>query len=133
MVLSRGQHKYDRVTITFVPTADEQTFRHVPTTFSPTERTYAWRHFENLDYMIVPQKISSKEVKIEMFVDLQSKSRPSAAQMQKMIQGFVHAKIQTDWLGLKLAGISRASAAAPPDQMFRRGTIEEILGTQLEM
>ena len=132
MVLSRGSNKYERVTITLVPTADEQSFLHVPTTFSATERTYAWRHFEKLEYMIVPKKISNKEIKIEMFVDPQAKGKASAAQMQKMIHSFVNIKIQTDWLGLKLAGISRASAAVPPEQMFRRGTIEEILGAQLE-
>lgn len=132
MVLSRGVHKFDRVTITLVPTADERSFRHVPTTFSTTERTYAWRHFEKLDYMIVPKRISNKEIKIEMFVAPQMKGKPTAAQIQKMIQGFVNTKIQTEWMGLKLARISRESAAAPPEQMFRRGTIEEILGAQLE-
>lgn len=132
MVPLRGAQKYERVTITFVPTADEQSFRHVPTTFSPTDRTYAWRHAEQLDYMIVPKRISSKEIEIEMFVDPQMKGRPTAARVQKMIQNLVQTKIQTDWMGLKLAGISRERAAAPPEQMFRRGTIEEILGAQLE-
>jgi hypothetical protein len=132
MVLSRGPHKYERVTITLVPTADEGSFRHVPTTFSSSERTYSWRHFEKIDYMIVPTKISNKEIKIEMFVDPQMKGKTNAAQVQKMIQGFVNTKIQTEWMGLKLASISRASVAAPPEQMFRRGTIEEILGAQLE-
>ena len=132
MVASRGVHKFDRVTITLVPTADERSFRHVPTTFSPTERTYAWRHFEKIDYMIVPKRVSSKEITIEMFVDPLIKGKPSVAQVQKMIQGFVNTKIQTEWMGLKLARITRESAATPPEQMFRRGTIEEILGAQLE-
>lgn len=132
MVLSRGAHKYERVTITLVPTADERSFRHIPTTFSPTERTYAWRHFQKLDYLIVPKRISSREIKIDLFVDPQAKGKTSSAQVQKMIQHFVNTKMQSEWVGLKLAGISRASAATPPDQMFRRGTIEEILGAQLE-
>lgn len=132
MVLSRGPHKYDRVTITFVPTADEQSFRHIPTTFSPAERTYAWRQFETMSYMIIPKKISNKEIQIEMFVDSHARGKTSSAQTQRLIQNFVDAKVRSDWRGLKLAGISRASAAAPPDQMFRRGTIEEILGAPLE-
>ena len=132
MVVSRGTHKYERVTITLVPTADEESFRHVPTTFSPTERTYAWRRFEKLEYMIVPKKISNKEIKVELFVDPQVRRKPTTTQVHKMIQNFVNTKIQTDWGGLKLAGISRGSAAVPPEQMFRRGTIEEILGADLE-
>jgi hypothetical protein len=132
MVMSRGAHRFERVTITLVPTADERSFRHVPTTFSLTERTYGWRHFEKLEYMIVPRKISNKEIKIDLFVDPQFKGKGSAVQLQKMIQNFVSTKIHTDWAGLKLAGISRACAATPPEQMFRRGTIEEILGAQLE-
>ena len=131
MVVSRGVHKFERVTITLIPTADERSFRHVPTTFSSTDRMYAWRHSEKLDYMIVPKKISNKEITIEMFVDPQVKGKPNAAQVQKMIQGFVNTKIQTEWMGLKLRGISRERAASPPEQMFRRGTIEEILGAQL--
>ena len=132
MVTSRGTHKFERVTITLVPTADERSFRHIPTTFSPTERTYAWRHFEKLEYMIVPKKISNKEIKIDLFVDPQFKGKGSAPQLQKMIQNLVSSKIHTDWVGLELAGISRAGSAIPPEQMFRRGTIEEILGAQLE-
>jgi len=132
MVMSRGAHKYERVTITLVPTADERSFHHVPTTFSPADRTYAWRHFEKIEYMIVPRKISNKEIKIDMFVDPQISGKGSAALVQKMIKNFVNSKIGTDWVGLRLAGISRASAAAVPEQTFRRGTIEEILGAQLE-
>jgi hypothetical protein len=132
MVQLRGAQKYERVTITLVPTADEQSFRRVPTTFSSSERTYAWRHSEKLDYMIVPKRISNKEIQIEMFVDPLVKGKPNAARVQKLIQDFVQTKIHTDWTGLKLAGISRERAAAPPEQMFRRGTIEEILGAQLE-
>lgn len=132
MVMSRGAHKYDRVTITLVPTDDERSFRHVPTTFSPVERTYAWRRFEKIEYLIVPRKISNKEIKIDMFVDSQIRGKGSAALVQKMIQHFVNTKIGTDWVGLKLVEISRASAAVVPEQTFRRGTIEEILGAQLE-
>jgi hypothetical protein len=132
MVMLRGTHKYERVTITLVPTADERSFRHVPSTFSSTDRTYAWHHEENLDYMIVPKRVSSKEIKIEMFVNPLVKGRTSAVQVQRMIQNFVNAKIQTQWLGLKLASISKASVATPPREMFRRGTIEEILGAQLQ-
>ena len=132
MIASRAAHKYERVTITLVPTADERSFRHIPTTFSSSERTYGWRHFEKLEYMMVPKKISSKEIKVDMFVDLQIRGKGSVAQTQKMIQNFVSTKIKTDWFGLRLGGISRPSAAAPPEQVYRRGTIEEILGAQLE-
>jgi hypothetical protein len=93
---------------------------------------YAWRQFEKLEYMIIPKRISNKEVKIDMFVDLQVKGKGSAGQAQKMIQSFVTSKIRTDWIGLRLAGISRATPASPPDRTYRRGTIEEILGAQLE-
>jgi hypothetical protein len=131
MVLARGSHKFDRVTITFVPTADEASFHHVPSTFSPTNRTYGWRHSQQIDYMIVPRKISSNEIKVDMFVD-PTKRLKSGVDLQKAVQSLVKAKIQSEWQGLKLAGISRATVAAPPEQKFARGTIEEILGATLE-
>ncbi len=132
MAIARGTHKCEQVTITLVPTADDRSFRHVPTTFSPTERSYAWRHFDKLEYMIIPKKISSKEVTIELFVDARGKNKPSAIHLQKLIQQFVQSKIKTEWVGLKLGGISRAKSSAIPDHVVRRGTIEEILGAQLE-
>jgi len=132
MAIARGTHKCEQVTITLVPTADERSFRHVPTTFSPAERTYAWRHFDKLEYMIIPKKISNKEVTIELFVEAHGKGKPNPVHLQKMIQQFVQAKIKSEWMGLKLGGISRAKTAALPDQIVRRGTIEEILGAQLE-
>lgn len=133
MVLSRGEQRTERVTITFVPTADERSFRHVPSTFSVANRRYGWRHYEAVNYMIVPRKISNNEIKVDMFVGSARGKRMPASDVQKIVQGFVNKKIHSEWHGLKLAGISRASLATPPEQLIRRGTIEEILGTNLDM
>lgn len=132
MVGSRSEHKIDRVTITLVPTADERSYQHVPTTFSPSSRRYGWRHHATLNYMIVPKKISSSEIKVDMFIGVQKGKRMDAIEMQKVVQRLVKTKIESEWQGLRLAGISRASAGVPPQQVFRRGTIEEMLGTDLE-
>jgi hypothetical protein len=132
MIPSRGNQKFDRVTITLVPTADERSFRHIPSTFSKTNRTYGWRHFEQMDYMIVPKKISSNEIKVDIFIDPQHKKRLQPLDIQKAVTDFVKSKIHSEWAGLKLGSISRATIASPPDQTFHRGTIEEILGANLE-
>ena len=132
MVHSRAAQKFERVTITLVPTADERSFKHVPSTFSKTNRTYSWRHHEHMDYMIVPKKISSNENKVDIFVDPQTKKRLTPGDIQKAVLNLVKGKIHSEWAGLKLGSVSRASVASPPDQAFHRGTIEEILGTNLE-
>jgi hypothetical protein len=82
--------------------------------------------------MIVPQKISRKEIKVDLYVGAQAKGRVTQAEMQKMVQNFVSSKIDTEWAGLKLAGIRRAAAAVPPAHAIRRGTIEEMLGAGVE-
>jgi hypothetical protein len=132
MVLSRESHKYERVTITLVPSADESNFRRVPSTFSSTNRTYTWRHFEHIDYMIVPRSVSNSEIKVDMFVDVMKGGRQQGKGVQKFVQDFVKTKIQTAWKGFKLGSISRPTSAAPPGETFKRGTIEEILGTNLD-
>lgn len=132
MPLSRGPQKFDRLTITLVPTSDERSFRNIPSTFNTTNRTYAWRHLAGLDYMLVPRKISSHEIKVDIFVGAQKGKKPGAPDVQRVVQNFIKEKIQSDWRGLKLGGIARASAATPPDERFTRGTIEEILGANLE-
>ena len=132
MVHARGIQKFERVTITLVPTADERSFRHVPSTFSKTNRTYGWRHFEQMDYMIVPKRISSNEIKVDIFVDPTTKRKLQGLDVQKVVTDFVKTKIHSEWAGLKLGNISRATVASPPDQTFHRGTIEEILGANLE-
>ncbi len=132
MIHSRGMQKFERVTITLLPTADERSFRHIPSTFSKTNRTYGWRHFEQIDYMIVPKKISSNEIKVDIFVDPQTKKKLQPLDIQRAVTNFVKTKIHSEWAGLKLANISRATVASPPDQAFHRGTIEEILGAHLE-
>ena len=132
MVVSRDAHKYERVTITLVPTADESSFRRVPSTFSASNRTYGWRHFEQIDYMIVPRSVSSSEIKIDIFVDAMKPGASRGADVQKVVQHFVKAKMQTTWKGFKLGGISKPINATPPEEKFKRGTIEEILGSKLE-
>jgi hypothetical protein len=132
MALSRGPQKFDRLTITLVPTSDERSFKNVPSTFNTINRTYAWRQLAELSYMIVPRKISSREIKVDIFLDPQKRKKAGGSDVQKVVQDFIREKIRSDWSGLKLGGIARVSAATPPDEKFTRGTIEEILGANLE-
>jgi hypothetical protein len=131
MSLSRGTHKVECVRVTFVPTDDEQGFRNIPSTFSPSSRTYGWKRMHEMECLIVPKKISSNQIVVEMFVEGR-KGKVSAAQVHKAVERFVHEKVGSEWQGLKLARISRAVSAVPPERRFVRGTIEEILGAKLE-
>jgi len=131
MSLSRGTHKAECVRVTFVPTDDDQGFRNIPSTFSPTSRTYGWKRLHEMEYLIVPKKISSNQVVVEMFVETK-KGKVTAAQAQKAVERFVNEKVGSEWQGLKVARISRVSSAVPPERRFVRGTIEEILGANLD-
>jgi len=131
MALSRGPHKVERVRVTFVPTDDEEGFRHIPSTFSPSSRTYGWKKMDQMDYLIVPKKISSDQVVVEMFVETR-KGKTTPAQVQKAVEQFVSERVESQWHGLKVARIGKATSAVPPERRFVRGTIEEILGSQLD-
>jgi hypothetical protein len=130
MVLSRP-HRVERVTITLVPTSDERSFRHVPSTFSTSNRMYAWRNFEQINYMIVPRRIASNEIKVDMFVDPAGKGKSHGSTTQKFVQSLVRQKIENEWAGLKLGNIGKPTSAVAPEEQVRRGTIEEILGADL--
>lgn len=132
MVTARGPHKVERVTITFVPTSDEQSFRHIPSTFRPATRTYAWQRVEQMEYLIIPKKITNSEIVVDLFFDPIRRGKAGQASLQKVVHGFIKAKIQSEWHGLKLANVSRVTMANPPEQRFQRGTIEEILGARLD-
>ncbi|MFN0157112.1 MAG: hypothetical protein ACKVRP_03455 [Bacteroidota bacterium] len=132
MALSRGQQKFDRLTITLVPTADEHSFKNVPSTFNTVNRTYAWRQLAEINYMLVPRKISSNEIKVDIFLNAIKGKKHHGISIQKKVQAFVQEKIQSDWRGLKLESIAKAAAAIPPVESFNRGTIEEMLGVGLD-
>jgi hypothetical protein len=132
MVLSRGAQKVERVTITLVPTADERSFHNVPSTFSRTNRSYEWRHSAEISYMLVPKRISGSEIQVELFVSPVKKGKIVMRDLPKVIHSFVQKKIESEWKGLKLGSISRPTAAVPPQKTFVRGTIEEMLGANLE-
>jgi hypothetical protein len=132
MTLSRGAQKFERMTITLVPTGDERSYRNVPTTFNSVNRTYAWRQMQELNYMLVPRKISSGEIKVDIYLNSSKRKKKPGTSNLKTVQDFVVEKVQSEWQGLKFGGITKASAATPPDQTVTRGTIEEILGATLE-
>ncbi|MDH3252287.1 MAG: hypothetical protein OEM41_05800, partial [Ignavibacteria bacterium] len=69
---------------------------------------------------------------IDVFVDLLSKRKVSVTGVQKLVEDFVNAKIRTDWHGFKLGAIGRPTEAEPPSKTFRRSTIEEIMGVELD-
>lgn len=132
MVLSRGSAKCERVTVTLLPSVEEGGFRSVPSTFSTVRRTYSWKRTHHVDYMIVPKKVSNTEIQVDLFVNPARKGKSQAKDLQKMVHRLVQGKIETEWHGLKLGGISRPTVASPPNKLFVRGTIEDILGTSLE-
>jgi hypothetical protein len=132
MAIAREPHRTERVTITLVPRSDERILPNIPSTFNRIERTYSWRTAGSLNYMLVPTKISSGEIKVDLFLDPLKRGKLQARGLQKAIQEFVNDKIQTEWRGLKLESISRPIMAAPPSDAIVRGTIEEILGTNFE-
>lgn len=132
MPFTREPHRTERVTITLVPRTDERSLLNIPSTFNQIERTYSWRTSGTLNYMLVPTKISSGEIKVDLFLDPLKKGKVQARNLQRTVQEFVNDKIQTEWRGLKLESISRPTMAAPPSNAIVRGTIEEILGTNLD-
>jgi hypothetical protein len=131
MVGSRGARKVERVTITFTPNADERNFPTVPSTFSVVDRSYQWRRSVQMNYMLVPRKISNSEVQIDVFLTSQKKGKVAAKEVEKVVQGIINEKIHTEWKGLRLMGISRPTFARPPQKSVIRGTIEEILGSTM--
>jgi hypothetical protein len=132
MPFAREPHRTERVTITLVPRTDERSLLNIPSTFNQIERTYSWRTTGTLNYMLVPTKISSGEIKVDLFLDPLKKGKILARNMQRTVQEFVNDKIQNEWRGLRLESISRPTMAAPPSNAIVRGTIEEILGTNLD-
>jgi len=132
MPFAREPHRTERVTITLVPRTDERSLLNIPSTFNQIERTYSWRTTGTLNYMLVPTKISSGEIKVDLFLDPLKKGKIQARNLQRTVQEFVNDKIQTEWRGLRLESISRPTMAAPPSNAIVRGTIEEILGTNLD-
>ena len=132
MLASRVGQKYDRVTVTLVPTSDDRSFRSVPTTYSATDRTYQWRKAEAMSYMIVPKRVTSARIEVDVFVDAVKKGRAQGREIQKAVQDFVKSKIDTEWKGLKLGAVSKAGAAIPPQKSVVRGSIEDILGVAFE-
>jgi hypothetical protein len=132
MAGTRGAHKVERVTITLVPGGDERSVIQVPSTFDRLERTYGWRRTENLEYMIVPTRISNTEVKLDFFFSAQRKGKQQLRSALKVVEDFVREKIGSEWKGLSFGSIGRPTFATPPTKSFVRGTIEEMLGANLD-
>lgn len=132
MVLSRIPHRVDRLTVTLIPEHDEHIPLHVPSTFNTSDRMYGWKRAGRWDYMIVPTRISSNEVKVDLFVNPARGGKLHAKQLQKVVEEFVQAKLASEWRGLRLAEVGRPSSVVPPKQYYIRGTIEEMLGTSFE-
>lgn len=132
MVLSRSPQKVERVTVKLVPNRNDRLPFHVPSTFNKTARVYGWRHSARLDYMIVPTKISSTEVRVDIFVAPSKGSRLQAKSVPKLVQNLIETKVASEWRGLRLGDISRPTAAVPPQKSYVRGTIEDMLGASLE-
>jgi hypothetical protein len=132
MVSSRGSQKFGRVTVTLVPTSDDRSFRSVPSTFSATDRAYRWRRAQSMNYMIVPRRVTSGRIEVDVFVDTVKKGNVPPKEVQRRVQEFVQSMIESEWRGLKFGGIGRAGSAVPPQRALVRGSIEDILGFPLD-
>lgn len=125
---SRPPLKAERVTLTFTTTGDEKTVTNVPSTFSVSDRSYQWRRSEQMNYMIVPRKITNAEVQVDVFLNPQKKGKLGSKDVERVVRNLVSEKLDGEWKGLHLASIGRPIVAKPPQKIIVRGTIEEILG-----
>jgi hypothetical protein len=132
MAASRGALKVERVTVTLVPQGDVRGTLRVPSTYSSIQRMYHWRRAANLQYMIVPTRVSSKEVQVDFFINIAGLARAKVKELPKTLRGFVEEMLGTEWKGLRLGAIGKPSAALPPREAIVRGPIEDILGGNLE-
>jgi hypothetical protein len=85
-----------------------------------------------MSYMIVPRRVTSSRIEVDVFVDSVKKGRIQAKEVQKAVQDFVRSKIESEWKGLKFGGIGRAGSAVPPQNAIVRGSIEDILGVAFD-
>jgi hypothetical protein len=131
MPVAKGIQKVDRYTVTLVPTTDDAPFEHIPTTFSATHRLYEWRRAARMKYMIVPRKVSGREIQIDFFLDPTSEAAASSKMGLKSVEQFFQRKIASEWKGLKLTAVGKPIEAQAPSKVMVRGTIEEMLGTKL--
>jgi len=132
MLSTRGGQKFGRVTVTLVPTSDDRSFRSVPSTFSATDRSYRWRRAQSMSYMIVPKRVTSARIEVDVFVDAVKKGKAQAKDVQRVVQELVKSKIESEWKGLKFGAIGKAGSAVPPQKALVRGSIEDILGVPLD-
>lgn len=132
MVSSRGGQKFGRVTVTLVPASDDRGFRSVPSTFNATDRSYRWRRAQSMSYMIVPKRVTSARIELDVFIDTAKKGKTLPKDVQKVVQDFVKSRIGSEWKGLKFGGIGRAGSAVPPQKALVRGSIEDILGAAFD-
>jgi hypothetical protein len=132
MLSSRGSQKFDRVTVTFVPSADEKSYRNVPSTFSPLHRSYEWRRSSMVSYMIVPKRISNVKIEVDVFVNAGKRGKLPGREVQKVVHDILQSGVSAEWAGLKLDTVGRCTTAAPPEKSLFRGSIEDILGVALK-
>jgi hypothetical protein len=85
-----------------------------------------------MSYMIVPKRVTSARIEVDVFVDSAKKGKTPSKDVQKIVQDFVKSMIETEWKGLKFGGIGRAGTAVPPQKALVRGSIEDILGVALD-
>jgi hypothetical protein len=132
MTLSRPVAKYERVTVTLVPETTDRSLLQIPTTYNPLVRNYSWKSHDKMQYMLVPTRISNREIKIDVFVESKGRGRVGGKDIQVMVEHFVRSKIAHEWRGLRFGSVGKAMEAEPPSRAVVRGSIEEILGVQYE-
>ena len=129
MSMTRPSPRIERITLTLVPTAEEHSYEHVPTTFSAANRSYEWKRASHFRYMIVPKRVASSEVQVDFFFEVAEKG--SEKDTLKSVHQFVQHKVNAEWKGLKLEALGKPTVSLPPQKTMVRGTIEEMLGTKL--
>jgi hypothetical protein len=82
--------------------------------------------------MIVPRKISSVRLEVDVFVNAGKKGKLHGKDVQKVVHDLFENRVAGDWKGLRLDTVGRPTAAVPPEKSLVRGSIEDILGVPME-
>jgi hypothetical protein len=124
--------KVERVTVTFHPRGEPRGMMRVPSTYDASQHAYGWKHASEFEYMIVPTRVSGREVQVDFFINVQRLPRPQLHGLPRLLRSFLEARAETEWKGLEIHAIGRPAFAVPPRERMVRGSIEDILGIGVE-
>jgi len=109
----------EKVVVTFSSEQPIVSLSELPNTFDPVSKKYSWKHYDLMEYALVPRKIDKTSGEVDLYICM-DEDEIDDIDLMEYANEFLHKEIIPSWDNFQVVQVISAFLSPPFDVECRR-------------